>query len=664
MKRLTCEMCGSTDLIKQDGVFVCQVCGCKYSIEEARKMMVEGTVEVAGTVKVDNTGLIDSYLQMAENALDAGNNAEAENYANKIIEIDPKAWRAWFIKGKASGWQTTGRNNRYPESIVNWINSYQFAPEEEKADLAEKIKSEAMNISTALLQMECNSFVNYRSDDNANDIKKALSLIEQQLGDLKTKTGIDAYPDSFKTILARAANTCAVNASNAADKEFGTERSQQGKHQWNRFTGEQDRCLSILDKAYDLSNDDDLSFTICKNYIAIAEAVKNSQSYKFQSSSYGSSYVPDYSFTDSAKKSRSETIDNWKVKRDFHDPEKRKIDFQTVKKNCEDSNNKMEEAYAFQQYWEQHAGKKASFEGEKTSLITQIEELKKSKLTYPMIATKNAIEEDIAAKKKEISALGFFKGKEKKALQEKISSAQTELNNTIANIKAYEDSCDEQILPLQKRIDEINTELTKSRGRTPVVHNVKPNFFVTGSKELQISPVELLDFLVKKLPKPFNLKTGTEEDIINYTKSVYDLGQSLLKMSALLGLTKQTKSLESGEWKDDPTKNKVYRFNIYRGDNATKTAIDCNAKSTKSAIEEAISFTLNSGFSANDATDFIIIVSMLIYDLLPSAELSGLQSVLAGGVYGITDTKGITSDGLKIEFKRNKNSVTFKLTLE
>ena len=46
MKQLTCEMCGSTDLIKQDGVFVCQTCGCKYSVEEAKKMMIEGTVEV------------------------------------------------------------------------------------------------------------------------------------------------------------------------------------------------------------------------------------------------------------------------------------------------------------------------------------------------------------------------------------------------------------------------------------------------------------------------------------------------------------------------------------------------------------------------------------------------------------------------------------------
>ena len=39
MKQLTCEMCGSTDLMKQDGVFVCQVCGTKYTLEEAKRAM-------------------------------------------------------------------------------------------------------------------------------------------------------------------------------------------------------------------------------------------------------------------------------------------------------------------------------------------------------------------------------------------------------------------------------------------------------------------------------------------------------------------------------------------------------------------------------------------------------------------------------------------------
>ena len=79
MKQLTCEMCGSTELIKQDGFFVCQTCGTKYSVEEAKKMMIEGTVEVAGTVRVDDTSKIDNYYTMADNAYDADNKQEAEN---------------------------------------------------------------------------------------------------------------------------------------------------------------------------------------------------------------------------------------------------------------------------------------------------------------------------------------------------------------------------------------------------------------------------------------------------------------------------------------------------------------------------------------------------------------------------------------------------------
>ena len=37
MKAMACEICGSHELIKQDGVFVCKNCGLKYSVEEAKK---------------------------------------------------------------------------------------------------------------------------------------------------------------------------------------------------------------------------------------------------------------------------------------------------------------------------------------------------------------------------------------------------------------------------------------------------------------------------------------------------------------------------------------------------------------------------------------------------------------------------------------------------
>lgn len=66
MKQLTCEMCGNTDIVKNEGVFVCQSCGCKYTVEEARKMMVEGTVSVQGTVVIDNTEQINNFIDLAK----------------------------------------------------------------------------------------------------------------------------------------------------------------------------------------------------------------------------------------------------------------------------------------------------------------------------------------------------------------------------------------------------------------------------------------------------------------------------------------------------------------------------------------------------------------------------------------------------------------------
>jgi len=37
MNKMKCELCGSTDFMKEDGVFACQYCGTKYSPEEAKK---------------------------------------------------------------------------------------------------------------------------------------------------------------------------------------------------------------------------------------------------------------------------------------------------------------------------------------------------------------------------------------------------------------------------------------------------------------------------------------------------------------------------------------------------------------------------------------------------------------------------------------------------
>lgn len=46
MQAIKCELCGSNQLIKKDGYFQCEHCGTKYTLEEAKKLIVSGTVEV------------------------------------------------------------------------------------------------------------------------------------------------------------------------------------------------------------------------------------------------------------------------------------------------------------------------------------------------------------------------------------------------------------------------------------------------------------------------------------------------------------------------------------------------------------------------------------------------------------------------------------------
>lgn len=96
MKALTCEMCGSTNLIKEDGVFVCQSCGTKYSVEEARKMMVEGVVDVKGVVKVDISDELKNLYEIARRAKDTDNAENATKYYDQILTKDPSSWEANF----------------------------------------------------------------------------------------------------------------------------------------------------------------------------------------------------------------------------------------------------------------------------------------------------------------------------------------------------------------------------------------------------------------------------------------------------------------------------------------------------------------------------------------------------------------------------------------
>ena len=88
VKAIVCEMCGSNDVVKQGGVYVCQNCGTKYDPEDAKKLMVE--------VKVDNSEKTKNLYSLARRSLSDKNYQDAANYYQQIAVEVPYDWEAYF----------------------------------------------------------------------------------------------------------------------------------------------------------------------------------------------------------------------------------------------------------------------------------------------------------------------------------------------------------------------------------------------------------------------------------------------------------------------------------------------------------------------------------------------------------------------------------------
>ena len=218
MKALTCEMCGSTNLIKEGGVFVCQSCGTKYSVEEAKKMMVEGTVDVKGTVKVDTSDELNNLYEIARRAKDSDNSENATKYYDMILVKDPSSWEANFyvVYYKAMSC-TIGQISSAGNSVMNCLPSVldlveSNVAEDDKENVLKEIQARCVIIAHMLggaaLSTYLDTDAEYRSDylGDLGDRVLAASGVDFALGDLLEERykgkysalSVDAWKDSIE----------------------------------------------------------------------------------------------------------------------------------------------------------------------------------------------------------------------------------------------------------------------------------------------------------------------------------------------------------------------------------------------------------------------------------------------------------------------------------
>lgn len=158
MKAIQCELCGATDIIKDGDLFVCQSCGMKYTPESAKKMMIEGTVDVQGTVKIDATCSVENFLDLSRSAIEAGNGEAAIEYANKALEIAPKDSRAWLLKMKAVELIATVGDLKLKDMLESGKNAMAFADNDElKAKTEEDVYEYYLKRALALFKFATNN---------------------------------------------------------------------------------------------------------------------------------------------------------------------------------------------------------------------------------------------------------------------------------------------------------------------------------------------------------------------------------------------------------------------------------------------------------------------------------------------------------------------------
>lgn len=296
MQALKCELCGSNDIAKQEGFFVCQHCGTKYSPDETKKITVESTI------KINNLDSAQNYLVLARNALKANNYRDAEYYSNKVLEIQPKAGTAWFVKGVAVGHQNTISNIRIKESVLCFDNTIKCFMEAHRLEVIDDelkilIRDRMIEIMLSLLESALSRFESTPTIDLAN----AILTISRESSRLY-KTMSEQYGFSSGNLDSTIAKKVISSVNEAYDTTMLYDYHEHGhkhpsKADFEQFKSRIHYAKALLDAVLPFCDDKDLKVLNLKSKLKIVDCEYGIQSHIQQNGEW----VVQYTLSDKRK---------------------------------------------------------------------------------------------------------------------------------------------------------------------------------------------------------------------------------------------------------------------------------------------------------------------------------------------------------------------------
>ena len=150
-----CPQCGGQfEIEKEKEASVCQYCGTPFIVEKAinnyTTTITNNNNFSGATINVSN-GNVENLLKMATSAIEAKNGAEALDYANRVLEINPEQSAAWFIKMKSLEDSSTIAAPKVDEVISCGKNAIKYAKDSERSTVSKQVYLYYLERASALL---------------------------------------------------------------------------------------------------------------------------------------------------------------------------------------------------------------------------------------------------------------------------------------------------------------------------------------------------------------------------------------------------------------------------------------------------------------------------------------------------------------------------------
>ena len=154
MAALVCDLCGGKLVMGSGGIAICDSCGMEHSADR----MKEKVQEIKGTVRVDNSHMVDNWMKMGTSAAQAGNNKEAYEYNPDKAVIADNLGQAYYLNGdyeeaKELYVKIMEKNPNFPEAYYNYALVLIKTGDNKKAKemLNEALTKEFHNLTTVSL---------------------------------------------------------------------------------------------------------------------------------------------------------------------------------------------------------------------------------------------------------------------------------------------------------------------------------------------------------------------------------------------------------------------------------------------------------------------------------------------------------------------------------